>query len=231
MSSRQSPAAASGRAAPRLPAIDLIGASELLSSWPMTRIRRCQASRSCSRSGWLRSGARATRAACRPARTCGAGSPIGRRRRESARSLARRRLQRSRRGRAPRRAGRGVGRVAAEQAFAVAVDQRQPLLRVEGEDRDVDLRHHRASSAVASCAPSRCARSVSASAFTSSITCPRASSATPPRARIEKSSSRSAASRFETVCSGRTIARGARRRGRARRDQRARATEPRTSQE
>ena len=39
----------------RLPAIDLIGASELFISWPMTRISRCHAWRSSSRSGWLRS--------------------------------------------------------------------------------------------------------------------------------------------------------------------------------
>ena len=37
------------------PAIDLIGPSELPSSWPMTRISRCQAWRSCSRSGRLTS--------------------------------------------------------------------------------------------------------------------------------------------------------------------------------
>ena len=35
----------------RLPAIDLIGASELFISWPMTRIKRCHACRSSSRSG------------------------------------------------------------------------------------------------------------------------------------------------------------------------------------
>src|SRR5215472_7064430 len=39
----------------RLPAIDLIGASELLSSWPRTRIRRCHAFRSSSRSARLTS--------------------------------------------------------------------------------------------------------------------------------------------------------------------------------
>ena len=43
--------AASVRGLPELPAIDLIGASELLISWPMTRIRRCHACRSSSRSG------------------------------------------------------------------------------------------------------------------------------------------------------------------------------------
>ena len=60
------------------------------------------------------------------------------------------------------------------------------------------------SSAVASCAPSRCTRSVSASVLISIITWPSASSAAPLRARIEKSPSRRAASRLATVCSGRT---------------------------
>ena len=59
------------------------------------------------------------------------------------------------------------------------------------------------SSAVASCAPSRWPRSVSASVLISNITCSSGSSPPPVRARIEKSPSRSAASRFETVCSGR----------------------------
>ena len=40
---------------PRLPAIDLIGASELFSSCPRTRIRRCHAARSSSRNGLLTS--------------------------------------------------------------------------------------------------------------------------------------------------------------------------------
>ena len=51
-SSRQSAGGGSrSRIVARLPAIDLIGASELFISWPMTRIRRCQAWRSSSRSG------------------------------------------------------------------------------------------------------------------------------------------------------------------------------------
>ena len=59
-------------------------------------------------------------------------------------------------------------------------------------------------SAVASSAPSRCWRSVSVSALTSIRTSPSASSGRAPRARIEKSPSRIAARRFETVWSGRT---------------------------
>ena len=56
MSSRQSSGSGSCAAMlSRLPAIDLIGASELFSSWPSTRISRCHASRSCCRSGTLTS--------------------------------------------------------------------------------------------------------------------------------------------------------------------------------
>ena len=56
MSSRQSSGIGSCAAMlSRLPAIDLMGASELLSSWPSTRISRCHASRSCWRSGTLTS--------------------------------------------------------------------------------------------------------------------------------------------------------------------------------
>ena len=47
MSSRQSSGGGSRASSDsRLPAIDLIGASELFNSWPMTRINRRQASRS-----------------------------------------------------------------------------------------------------------------------------------------------------------------------------------------
>ena len=59
-------------------------------------------------------------------------------------------------------------------------------------------------SAPASMAPSRWSWSVAASTLTSSITAPSGSSPLAPRARIEKSPSRSAASRFESVWSGRT---------------------------
>ena len=57
-------------------------------------------------------------------------------------------------------------------------------------------------SAVASRAPRRCSRSVSPSAFTSNITSPSGSSRRAPRARTEKSSSRKADNRLETVCNG-----------------------------
>ena len=60
--------------------------------------------------------------------------------------------------------------------------------------------------AVASRAPSRWERRVSARAFTSTMACPSASSTRGARARKLKSSSRNAASRFERVCRGRTTA-------------------------
>ena len=60
------------------------------------------------------------------------------------------------------------------------------------------------SSVVASSASRRWCRSVSTSAFTSIITSPSGSPPRAPRARIEKSPSPSAASRFDSVCSGST---------------------------
>ena len=60
------------------------------------------------------------------------------------------------------------------------------------------------SSVVASMAPRRCSRKVLPSVFTSRITSPKASSGRGERPRTEKSPSRSAASRLESVCSGNT---------------------------
>src|SRR5438093_924179 len=58
--------------------------------------------------------------------------------------------------------------------------------------------------ALASNAPKRCCRSTSPRAFTSIMTSPMASSLRAPRARNEKSSSRRAARRFESVCREKT---------------------------
>ena len=131
----------------RLPAIDLIGPSELPSSWPMTRISRCHAWRSCSRSGRLTSDS--------TSRSC--GSPPSRNvvRRTSQRPDAAAGQARCRRRAAHRRTSRVsvelLGGAAehllharAHQPLAGAVDDAQPLLRIEGEHRDVDLLHHRA---------------------------------------------------------------------------------------
>ena len=145
MSSRQSDGGGSrSMIVARLPAIDLIGASELFISWPMTRIRRCNAWRSSSRSGWLRS--ESTSSSC--------GRPPWRNelRRISHRptppgnavlmtrgaSPSRQSSRPSSSARRPSSALRGLG----EQAGAGAVDELQLAILVEGEHRDLDLRHH-----------------------------------------------------------------------------------------
>ena len=126
------------------PAIDLIGPSELPSSWPMTRISRCQAWRSSSRSGRLTSDehqqvvllaaeAEGRAAHFPPADAAGHGEI------DDARRLAEPVGHAQLHGRAPEQLLGG----AAEQPLAGAVHQPQPLRRVEGEHRDVDLLHHR----------------------------------------------------------------------------------------
>ena len=117
----------------------------------------------------------------------------------------------SRRGRAPRR-------VRSSRRSAVLPSRRSPArftscsrwrsskVKTATSISTITLR----SSAVASSASSRWPRSVSASAFTSSITSSSGSSLREPRARIEKSPSRSADSRFASVCSGSDDARAER---------------------
>ena len=144
MSSRQSAGSGSRPSSDsRLPAIDLIGASELFSSWPMTRIRRRHASRSCSRSGWLRSES--------ASRSCGEPPWKKRVRRTSHRPAPPAKRQVLQRGRRlqralqPQRLGRAADQIGVgepQQPAAVAVHQHQPLLAVEREDRDVDFGHH-----------------------------------------------------------------------------------------
>ena len=124
--------------------MERIGASELLSSWPITRIRRCQAWRSSSRSARLTSAS--TRAACgrprwrklvrrmskRPAAPANAASAV--RVASPVRNGARPSAS------APRPTSRSAGRP--EQALARAVEQLQLGAGVEREHRDVDLLHH-----------------------------------------------------------------------------------------
>src|SRR6266852_2331877 len=93
---------------------------------------------------------------------------------------------------------------ATQQTFAGAIDQPQLRVVVERTDGQANLLHTVRSRALASMAPKRCCRSTSLRALTSIITSPMASSLRPPRARSEKSSSRSAAKRFESVCSEKT---------------------------
>ena len=145
ISSRQSSGSVGARTmASRLPAIDLMGVSELFSSWPSTRTSRCQACNSCSLKACVRS----------EITTSSSGRPCSRMR-------VRRTPQR------PAPPGKTVCRVVSggtveaelhlqfggglaeqalggrgQQAFAGAIHQAQALVLVEGENGDVDLAHH-----------------------------------------------------------------------------------------
>ena len=124
--------------------MEWIGASELLSSWPSTRIRRCQAWRSSSRSARLRSVS--TSSCMRPAALAEAGAPH-----VEAAGGARERRVGGARG-LPRQERREAERLGAEadeplggrpeQALARAVDAAAAGAGVEREHRDVDLLHH-----------------------------------------------------------------------------------------
>ena len=129
--------------------MDLIGASELLISWPMTRIRRCHACRSSSRSDRLTS-VRTSSSSGQPAlpEALVRASPSGRiRRGTSPQSWG------SHRREACRQAERvGVAVQAAlwrprEQSLAGAVHEPELPLRIEGEHGHRDLLHHGAEQA------------------------------------------------------------------------------------
>ena len=128
----------------RLPAIDLIGASELFISCPMTRIRRCHACRSSSRSGWLRSESTSS--------SCGRPPWRNRLRRISHRPTPPGNAVVMTRGASPLRHSSRSSSVGAppeeplrrltQESRAGAVHELELVFLVEGEDRDVDLRHH-----------------------------------------------------------------------------------------
>ena len=130
----------------RLPAIDLIGPSELPSSWPMTRISRCHACRSCSRSGRLTSDS--------TSRSC--GSP-------PSRNVVRRTSQRptlppgsdrsTTRGASPNQSVTPSSSAVRPSICSmlrpisrspVRLTMRSRSVGIEREHRDVDLLHHRA---------------------------------------------------------------------------------------
>ncbi len=206
-SSRQSPGSGSRSSRfDRLPAIDLIGASELFSSWPSTRMSRCHAWRSSSRRGWLTSEITTSscgRPPCRNALRLSAQRPVppgnvagmmrgtlAVRHSSSPSSSARRSSRRSMGWRSrwlPARLTNWRRRSSSNVKTATSISS-------------MTLR----SSVVASRAPRRWLRSVSTSALTSIITSPSGSPPRAPRARMEKSPSPRAASRFESVCSGTT---------------------------
>ena len=145
MSSRQSAGGGSrSTIVARLPAIDLIGASELFISWPMTRISRCQAWRSSSRSGWLRS--ESTSSSC--------GRPPWRNwlRRISQRPTPPGNAVLMTRGASPaRQSARPISSASRPSSRSAGWSSSRAPARltnfsscvlVEGEHRDVDLRHH-----------------------------------------------------------------------------------------
>ena len=135
-----------GRAARlrRLPAMDLIGARELLISWPSTRTSRCHAERSSARSTRLRSEMTRSwcgRPSCRkvPLRTSQRPAPPGKVASKRARALAGEPVAEPERVR--RTADQPLGGLA-QQPLAAPVHQPEPAVAVEGEDGDVDLLDH-----------------------------------------------------------------------------------------
>ena len=187
-------------------ATDWMGARELFSSWPRTRISRCHALRSSSLNVRLRS-LRTTRwcgkPPCRkdPRRSPQRPEPPGKfssmvragspsRQAPSPSSSAVKPRRRSN-GRPSKRSPARLTRRSCAWLSNVKMARSISSITVR-------------SSALASSAPRRCCLSVSLSAFTSMITSPMASSLRAPRARNEKSSSRRAASRFESVCREKT---------------------------
>ena len=183
-----------------------MGARELFISWPRTRISRCQAWRSSARKARLTSDS--TRSwwgrppwrkvpRCTSHRPMAPGKAISRTPGVSAASA-----RSSPSSAAVRPSSRSAG-----------LPSRVPPARLTSRRWSSPSKAKTAtstssitfrSSAVASRAPRRCSRRVSARALTSSMAWASASSPRVPRALNEKSSSRRAESRFDRVCSGRT---------------------------
>ncbi len=135
-----------GRAARlrRLPAMDLIGASELLISWPSTRTSRCHAERSSARSTRLRSEMTSSwcgRPSWRkvPLRTSQRPAPPGKVASKVRGLSPSSQIAESERVRRP--AQQPLGGLA-QQPLAAPVHQPQPAVAVEGEHRHVDLLDH-----------------------------------------------------------------------------------------
>ena len=126
--------------------MDLIGASELLISWPMTRISRCHAWRSSSRSERLTSVMTSSSSGMPPwrkwpLRTSQRPVPPGNVRLALVGPLIVRHCA-SPSSSAVLPSSRSIG--PGQQPLAGAVDDAQPPLGIEGEDRDGNLLHHRA---------------------------------------------------------------------------------------
>ena len=169
--------------------MDLIGASELLISWPSTRTSPLprRALLGPEHAAQVGQHQQPVRAAVLPkssaAHLPAPGAP-GKRGLERARRLA---LEARRPGRARSAsdAEQALDRLA-QQPLAAAVDQPEPLRPPSNANTATSISSMtRRSSAVASSAWSRCERSVSLSVFTSSSASPSPSSVLAPRARIE----------------------------------------------
>ena len=198
----------------RLPAMVLMGASELLISWLSTRTSRCHACRSSARSVSLRSVTSSSACGRPPCRN----SP----RRTSQRPVPPGKLAESTRGacatpgtRSPSRSrssSASVDAVSPSRRSAGRASRRSPC-RFTRRSRPASSNANtatsispmtRRSSAALSSARMRSSRSTAVSRFASCSARPSASSGRADRARNEKSPSRSAASTFASVCSGRT---------------------------
>ncbi len=196
MSSRQSSGSGSrARMLSRLPAMDLMGASELFSSWPSTRTSRCQACSSCSLKACVRSeittsSSGSPRSRMRVRRTPQRPAPPGK---DGLQGALRRAFQAGLPGAAPRPSGpAGVRRGSASSRSPARFTRRRRWRSSKAKMATSISRITVRSSVVASMAPRRCSRSVLPSVLTSRITSPSASSGRGERPRTEKSPSRSA---------------------------------------
>ena len=187
------------------PAMDFMGASELLSSWPITRTSFCQARSSSSRRGWLRSAITKREWGSPPSRNTVRLIPQ--------RPSAPGKLRASTRVGSPARQSPSW-RSSAERPKILSAGWANNSWPVRLTKRRMELESNAKmatsissmtvrSSAVASSAPSLCSCNTPPSRLISARTSPNASSRFAPRARVEKSPSRKAANRLAMVWSGR----------------------------
>src|SRR5436305_3739484 len=190
----------------RVEAMEWMGASELLSSWPSTRMRRFQAWRSSSRRVRERSEITSRRCGRPPSRkllrrTSQRPGPLAKvRERMGGISPSRRSASPSSASEWPRsRSPRSLSRRSPARLTSRSLPESSKANTATSTSSTT-----RWSRAAASTAPSRCSRSTSPMALTSLTTCDRASVSRGGRARREKSPSRRAERRLARVWSGRT---------------------------
>ena len=147
VSSRQSGGGGSRRSrVSRLPAIDLMGASELFISWPSTLTSRCQALRSSSRRVRLRSVQneqfmREPTLAEVALAHAPAAAPTGKCQGERRVFIG---VEANRQTEITRPAAEQFVDRLAKQILACTINQTESSIRIEGEDRDFDPGHDRA---------------------------------------------------------------------------------------